>query len=507
MNDKHSATCLALSMLLLSAAARAQQAPAAAPPQAKDSTSVTESARLEQKLDQVLAALSSMQHQLDDSRQQIDQLKGELREVRTRIQATNAATPAITTATASELQQSVQQLRNQDEILQEEVKQHDQTKVESGSKFPVKITGLLLFSSFLNDGAVDNIDLPILALPRSPTTAHGSLGATFRQTILGLESRGPTLWDARSSADFHVDFFGGVPNADYTTTTGNLRLRTAHARLDWPNHSLIAALDGQLISPVQPTSYVGIGEPPLAWSGNLWVWVPQLESINRANLGGGTLGLDFSLLDPAAPGIPATSGERQPNPAERSRQPGYESRVSYSLPIMDRSFTVGAGGYYSRQTYPDSQHIDAWAGTADWKLPLTPRLELSGELYRGRALGGLGGGTFKDYLTDPDSGAIHGLDDEGGWSQLKARMTQSLEGNVTIGEDAGFSQELRYYTDPASTNTYTNLARNRTVVANIIFRPKTYLLFSAEYRNIHSWPISGPVNTSQSLGLATGYSF
>ena len=162
--------------------------------------------------------------------------------------------------------------------------------------------------------------------------------------------------------------------------------------------------------------------------------------------------------------------------------------MSYSIPFGDRSFTVGAGGYYSRQTYPNNQHLDAWAGTADWSFPFSRRLELSGEFYRGRSLGGLGGGTFKEYVTDPDSGAIRGLGDEGGWSQLKTRFTRSLEGNAGFGKDAG-SQMLRYYTDPTLTNAY-DLARNRTVIANIVFRPKTYLLFSAEYRNIYSWPIS-----------------
>jgi Skp family chaperone for outer membrane proteins len=498
---KHSALGVSLLVLALCGVVNAQQTPAASPPQATAST------HLEQRLDQVLAALNGMQHQLDDSKQQVDQLQAELREVRAQLATASAATPEATAEAASELQSSVQQLQNQDEVLQAEVKQHDQTKVETASKFPVKISGLVLFSSFLNDGAVDNIDLPIVALPRTATTAHGSLAATLRQTIFGLEAKGPTLWGARSSADFHVDFFGGVPYADYTTTAGTLRLRTARARLDWADHSLIAALDAPLISPVEPTSFVGLGEPPFAWSGNLWIWAPQLETINRARLGGGTLGLDFALMDPAAPGLPSTSGQRQPDPAERSRQPGYESRISYSLPLMDRSFTVGAGGYYSRQTYSNVQHVDAWAGTADWKLPFTRWLELSGELYRGRALGGLGGGTFKDYVTDPDSGNIYGLNDEGGWSQLKAKITQSLEANLSIGEDAGFGQQLRYYRNAAATDAYTNLARNRTVLANIIYRPKTYLLFSAEYRNIYSWPISGQVNTSQSLGLATGYSF
>ncbi len=170
-----------------------------------------------------------------------------------------AETPQATAEAASQLQSSVQQLQNQDEVLQAEVKQHDQTKVESASKYPVKITGLLLFSSFLNDGAVDNIDLPIVALPRNATTAHGSLAQHSARRIFGLEARGPVLWGARSSADVHVDFFGGVPYTDYTTTTGNLRLRTAHARLDWSNHSLIASLDAPLISPNEPTSYVGLG--------------------------------------------------------------------------------------------------------------------------------------------------------------------------------------------------------------------------------------------------------
>ena len=490
---------------LLTGVVHGQQEPAA--PQATQSASTGDSSHLEQRLDQVLAALNSMQHQLDDSKQQIDQLRGELQEVHAQLAAANAEIPAATAEAASRLESSVQQLQEQDEILHAEVKQHDQTKVESASKYPVKINGLVLFSSFLNDGAVDNIDLPIVALPRDPTIAHGSLAATVRQTVLGLEARGPMLWGARSAGDFHVDFFGGVPYTDYTTSTGTLRLRTAHARLDWTNHSLIAGLDAPLVSPIEPTSYVGLGEPPFAWSGNLWVWAPQLESINRAHLGSGTLGLDFSLLDSSCAWKSIDLRTATTRPGESSRQPGYESRVSYSFPLLDRSFTVGAGGYYSRQTYLNKQHVDAWAGTADWKVPFSRWLELSGEFYRGRALGGLGGGTFKDYVTDPDSGLIQGLDDVGGWSQLKARITRSLEANAGIGEDAGFSHVLREYTNPYSKDAYVNLARNRTVLANIIYRPKTYLLFSAEYRNIYSWPISGRVNTAQSLGLATGYSF
>ncbi len=110
-----------------------------------------------------------------------------------------------------------------------------------------------------------------------------------------------------------MDFFGGVPYADYTTTTGNLRLRTAHTRLDWENHSLIASLDAPLISPLtNRRRTLGSANRPSHGRGNLWIWVPQIESINRAHLGPGTLGLDFGLLDPAAPGSPAIQESGKP---------------------------------------------------------------------------------------------------------------------------------------------------------------------------------------------------
>ena len=115
----------------------------------------------------------------------------------------------------------------------------------------------------------------------------------------------------RSSGDVHVDFFGGVPYADYTTTTGNLRLRTAHTRLDWSNHSLIAALDAPLYPRTNQRRTSAWGTA-LRLVGNLWIWVPQIESINRVHLGAGTLGFDFALLDPPPPAVLRSQGTGNP---------------------------------------------------------------------------------------------------------------------------------------------------------------------------------------------------
>ena len=143
----------------------------------------------------------------------------------------------------------------------------------------------------------------------------------------------------------------------------------------------------------------------------------------------------------------------------------------------------------------------------DWRIPFTQHLELSGEFYRGRSIGGLGGGAFKDYAPFADDTIQRGLNAEGGWGQFKIKMTRSIEANFAIGDDNAFASELRGSDLESQQDAYMNLARNRTGFANVIYRPKTYLLFSAEYKNIYSWPISGQGNSDQSLGLAAGYLF
>lgn len=461
--------------------------------------------QMEQRMNQLMNALDSMRDQLDRSQHEMELMRGELQELRA--QLAQSQTTQVPTQAASALQASVQQLREDTDVLQAEVKQHEQTKVESVSKYPVRISGTLLFTSLLNSTNVDNVDLPIIATPQYGHQPEGSLSATARQTILGLEAEGPSLWGARSSADISVDFFGGIAYADYTTSAGLLRMRTAHANLDWAQRSLNVALDRPLISPLQPTSFVSVGEPALAWSGNLWTWSPQLQFKDSSLLSNQRLSIEAGLIDVPAPGPPPNNGLRAASPSEQSHQPGYETRMSTSIPFGDRAVELGVGGYYSRQSYEYGHHLDAWAGTTDWRIPFTQRLELSGEFYRGRSIGGLGGGTFKDYVPFDNSTMLRGLNALGGWGQLKFKMTRSLEANFALGEDNAYAADLRGSDLEAEANDYADLARNRTGFANIIYRPKTYLLFSAEYRNIHSWPIDGYGSSNNSLGLAAGYLF
>jgi hypothetical protein len=124
-------------------------------------------------------------------------------------------------------------LEDNDYALAQRVEEQQQIKVESASKYRVKLSGLILMSAFSNRGAVDIPDLANLAL-NSPDT-RGSVGASLRQTMIGLQVFGPELAGAATSAAVSVDFFGGFPPVSFGSTSGLIRLRTAGARLDWRN--------------------------------------------------------------------------------------------------------------------------------------------------------------------------------------------------------------------------------------------------------------------------------
>jgi hypothetical protein len=97
------------------------------------------------------------------------------------------------------------------------------------------------------------------------------------------------------------------------------------------------------------------------------------------------------------------------------------------------------------------------------------------------------------------------LDDEGGWTQLKAKLSTSLELNTAIGQDSAFANQVRKGIGYGATTPYSNLTANRTLLGNVIFRPRPYLLFSLEYRKITSWQVAPPTDHSQTVGLAIGY--
>jgi hypothetical protein len=143
-------------------------------------------------------------------------------------------------------------------------------------------------------------------------------------------------------------------------------------------------------------------------------------------------------------------------------------------------------------------------------LPVTPHGQLSGEFYRGRGIGSLGGGAYRDAFSyvDPTTHALDtaALDSMGGWAQGEWNFTGTMQLNLVAGQDTGYASELRLSV-PAGADPLEYYSRNRALMANFIYRPWSSFLFSPEFRRLNSWPIIGQVKTANVYTLSAGYVF
>jgi hypothetical protein len=476
-----------------------------------------------QQLEKLAVALRSTQQQVEQSQQQIQQMQAEIDRLRALLAAkdtapASAAAPgplaSPATVAGSVEDKTEKSVDSEDiEILKSASAQQQQTKVESSSKFPVRLSGLLLFSAFVNQGTVDQLDLPSSALLPSTSSSNTSTGASLRQTILGFEGTGPVLGGARTSARVSLDFFGGVTGSTTSGPAGTVRLRTAAMTASWTHDTLEANYDTPLISPLSPNSFATVAQPSLAWSGNLWTWAPQLiwthssgvENSNRVLL------FQLGLLDTQTLNAASNLTQRSIGAGEASGQPSYETRLAYRSGAEEHRLELGLGGLYGRQAYKGNQQVDTWAATADWRVPLGERLRLSGELYRGRGLGDLGGGAYRNTVTYnfPNSTAtyLRALDAEGGWLQWSYKLSSTLNANASMGQDSASGNELRTSVPLSGAGPIFFYARNRSIVGNLIFRPWSSIILSPEYRRLQSWPILGNVNTANIYTLTFGYQF
>ena len=358
---------------------------------------------------------------------------------------------------------------------------------------------------------MDNQDVPQIAVPAGPLGTGDSFGGSLRQSQIGLQAFGPDVAGAKTSAEIRFDFAGGFPRAPNGELTGLVRLRTGTVRFDWTNTSVVAGQDYLFFSPLTPTSYASLAIPALSYSGNLWGWTPQVRVEHRFHVSdSSTITVQGGILETLSGDVPEFSYSRTSTWGEASGQPGYAAHIAWSRSAFGQNIVAGLGGYYGRQGWGLGRNVDSWAGTADLLVPLGRFVEFTGQFYRGRAVGGLGGAIgqrvlWNGQLSDPATGP-YGLESMGGWAQLKLKFAPKFEVNGAFGDDSPFSSGLREF---SSNPMYLNslLSKNFTTLANFIYHPRSDLIFSIEYKHLKTFKLDSNFNSANNINLIVGYIF
>ena len=200
------------------------------------------------------------------------------------------------------------------------------------------------------------------------------------------------------------------------------------------------------------------------------------------------------------------SAPRRLAPRRREAHRRLFQIASRGLPPL----SIAAGGYFSRQTWGFNRGVDGWAFTSDWQIPLIHRFSMKGEFYRGRSLGGFGAAAGTSVLTSDAlqnrSAVVRGLDAVGGWGQASYEASSVVQFNAGYGMDNPFSKELRYVA-AVQNLFYPRVARNRSAMANVIYRPRSDLLLSLEYRHIVASRIGQATSSIENIGMGVGLLF
>jgi hypothetical protein len=484
--------------------------------------------QLAQLLKQMQVQIASLQSSVAELRRESETYRAETRELERRLDSAQQngrmnqnesapQAPSVNNEVAENPQANsadarVSRLEEEYSLLTSKVDDQYQTKIESASKYRVRLSGLVMLNLFSNRGLPDSIDSPAVANPAGAFYGAGSFAGTLRQSQIGVEILGPEWAGAKVTGDLRFDFAGGFPNTGDGVTFGLMRLRTGNVRLNWAHTSLTFGQDVPMFSPLSPTSVIALAQPEFAYAGNLWNWVPQIQVQHWKKLGRSQrLTVSAGILDPLTGEIPPFQFERTAQAGEAARQPGYSARIGWSdLSNEDRPTILSVGGYFSHQNWGFNRGVDGWALTADGEVPLSRQFSLKGEVYRGSAIGGFGASAGQSVVSSDvlqnRLAVVRGLNAMGGWAQTSVRASPSLQFNAGFGLDNPFSDQLRGFAS-AQNVLYSGLGINRAAMANVIYRPRSDLLFSVEYRRLMASRLTSPRASVDNIGMGIGLLF
>lgn len=411
----------------------------------------------------ILERLQALERQNEILLNEVHALREELKSSRT--QAISQTSATYQSDAASQKQPLEERL----DVSEQRIKEQAQTKVESSQRFPITLNGMLLFDAFLNSRE---------PLSYGEGDAYGLYGAnggaTLRQSILGLEFRGPHLpGGGRVHGSLLMDFF-----AQNSRTDNVFRLKTGVLSFDWTRRSLIVGQDKSLIAPLQPTSFARVGIPPLSGAGNLWLWRPQVRYEERIPIATNTqaiLQLGLVQTDETYSLGYVPSDIR----LETSR-PAIQARAEFRHQWQDESRVAVGFAFHSSESHILGRSINSRVISGDILLKPLRKFEFTGTFFHGQNFANVGGGppgiTFTDqYVPIP----IHGT---GGWMQLAFPVTSRLTFDVYGGRQLNDKQDL---VSPAILSTFT-------YAGNVLYRlsPNVIVGFEAsqerlEYLNLH----------------------
>jgi len=396
--------------------------------------------------------------------QRLDRLESENRELREQVrQLQEQMRPAAAPAPEETVQERL-------DIEERRTAELAQVKVEASQRFPIRLSGMALVNSFYNSQSNGGLDNATVA---SAARGAAAGGATWRQTIIGLDYRGPeTVWNGKIHGSLFMDFYTGT----ITGLDNLLRLRTASLGIDWQSRSLTIARDKPIFSPRNPESLSHVGLPPLAGAGNLWWWNPQVSFEQRIRLGeqagvNARIGLfETSEREARVPANFAASLERV--------RPGLEGRFEFFSKFGEAGRIEIAPGFHVSTTHVAAGSAPSQVFSTDWLIRPLRQLEFTGFFFTGENVAHFDTTGIRQGFSIVGPQNILPIHSRGGWAQLKLIATDRLSFHLLAGQHDDRDADVRAGLGAGGASG--GIGKNQAYGANFFFKLAPNVIMSFE---------------------------
>ena len=371
------------------------------------------------------------------------------------------------------------------DVVSQRVEDLATSKVETAQKFPLELSGLVLFNAYSYDGHTGGAELPLVG--QTGVRQH-SAGGTLRNTQIALTYSGPKALGAQVSGRLQLDFFGGSLNIQNHLA----RIRTGDISFDWASRSLTVAVARPIFSTRDPDSLSQLGVPLLANSGNLWLWAPQVRFEQRVKFTEST-GLRARIgvyqTNETLAGVPAGIAYSPSRPALQGRFELFHNTAG------GRRFEFAPGFHLSRSLLAGTG-VTSYAATVDWLVPVAPRLDWSGFAFTGQDLSGLGVAGLRQAFAFRQ-GIPLAVRGRGGWTQATLHATDRVDLNLIAGLHDDFNRDLAA----------NGIGRNLSYGANLRLHLAPNVVLGPEILQIRTTYRQSGIRLINRYDLALGYLF
>ena len=439
-----------------------------------------------QESPQLAAILERLDRLEQDNRQlsaEVQELRSQLAAVRGDAPSTQGASPE--TAAQSPADAPPADLAGQVAIQASRIDEMAQSKVEGSQKFPIRLTGMALFNAFADSHQSGGADYPVVASATGP----GHAGANVRQSIIGLEFRGPqSIWGGQVHGSVYMDFFSG--NLPLSQT---MRIRTGSIEVDWATRNVMVGLEKPIFNPREPSSLAQVGLSPLTGAGNLWLWIPQVrveQDFAWAHQTG--LRAQMGVVQTREVG-PYAGSTSTPN-AEPAR-PGLEGRYEVYHKFDDERRIEIAPGFHVSTTHAGGFSIPSQVFSLDWFANPIRWLEFTGAYYHGQNVALLGAGYRQGFgIYQNEAEAVHS---QGGWAQFTIHALPRLDVHLFSGQQDDHNSDLAAG----------DIGKNLLFGGNLYFRIAPNVLLGPEISQVRTIYLGQGTRLNNHYDLALAYLF